>query len=197
MQKETIDLKQQNDEQLMSIFSTTDVINSQGAFETLYSRHKGPLYRFISRSINNVQDSNELFQELWFRVINHKSNYDPTQKFTTWIYTIARRLMIDHFRKSAINHADNYNDPKQDISTLQDTQLKHPENEFEAKQMSKQLKSAVLTLPIDQRQTFSMHHDSGFSLREIAEITNQAYERTKSQYRYAVQKLKAALEHFK
>ncbi len=82
--------KQLTDEQLMSTFSKTDDVNNQGAFEMLYQRHKGPLFRFIKKSINHEQDANEVFQELWFKIINSKKQYDQQQKFTTWAYTIAR-----------------------------------------------------------------------------------------------------------
>lgn len=193
--KEPKDLKQLNDELLMSIFSNSNDINSQGAFETLYQRHKGPLYRFIKRSINNSQDANELFQDLWFKIIKNKANYDAKQKFTTWAYMIARRLMIDQFRKAA--KSTTQIDSKQDLAIISETPLKQPDNEFETKQMAKRLALAVLELPLAQRQTFILHHDSGLTLQEISNISDQAHEKTKSQYRYAVQKLKLALEQFK
>ncbi len=188
--------KQITDEQLMSTFSKTDDVNNQGAFEMLYQRHKGPLFRFIKKSINHEQDANEVFQELWFKIINNKQQYDQQQKFTTWAYTIARRLMIDQFRKTGrmaeLTHIDD--SPETQII---EHDLKQPENEFEARQMAKELNHAIALLPPSQRLTFIMKHESGLTIKEIAEITTQPAEQTKSQYRYAVQKIKLAMERFK
>jgi len=186
-------LETRTDEQLMSIFCNDNDINNARAFETLYQRHKGPLFRFIKKSINNEQDCHETFQELWFKVINNKTQFNPNHKFTTWIYTIARRMMIDVFRKSG---------RMSELTAcmeneLQDMPLKQPENEFETKQMGTYLQTAIMQLPTAQRQTFILRHDAGFTLNEIAEITEQAIEKTKSQYRYAVKKLKLSLERFK
>ncbi len=78
-----------------------------------------------------------------------------------------------------------------------DHDLKQPENEFEARQMAKELNHAITLLPPSQRLTFIMKHESGLSIKEIAQITAQPAEQTKSQYRYAVQKIKLAMERFK
>ncbi len=195
MQKNLID-DNSSDEQLMSAFSKTEGVNNQRAFEILYQRHKGPLYRFIKKSINHEQDANEVFQELWFKIIHNKQQYDSQQKFTTWAYTIARRLMIDQFRKTGrmaeLTRLDT--SPETQVQT---PELKQPENEFEARQMSKELNHAITALPLNQRTAFLMKHESGLSIKEIAQITAQPHEQIKSQYRYAVQKIKMALERFK
>ncbi len=186
-------LDQLSDEQLMSSFSNNNDVNNQRAFEVLYQRHKGPLYRFIKKSLNNEQDVHEVFQELWLRIINNKHRFDPQQKFTIWAYTIARRLLIDQFRK-APNLMQHQTAEDTDIAEVP---IKQPENEFAAKQMAQQLSTALERLPLAQKQAFVLRHDSGLSIREIAQITEQAPEKAKSQYRYAVQKLKLALERFK
>jgi RNA polymerase sigma-70 factor (ECF subfamily) len=185
-----------SDEQLMSAFSKTEDVNNQRAFEILYQRHKGPLYRFIKKSINHEQDANEVFQELWFKIINYKQQYDPQQKFTTWAYTIARRLIIDQFRKTGRMAEVTRMDASPETQA-QEHELKQPENDFEARQMSKELNHAITALPLNQRTAFIMKHDSGLSIKEIAQITAQPHEQIKSQYRYAVQKIKMALERFK
>jgi RNA polymerase sigma-70 factor (ECF subfamily) len=188
--------EQQSDEALMSTFSNKDDVNNQRAFEVLYQRHKGPLFRFIKKSINHEQDAKEVFQELWFKIINNKQQFDQQQKFTTWAYTIARRLLIDQFRKTG-RMAELTRIEMNPDSHAVEPSLKQPENEFEAKQMAKELNHVITLLPPNQRQTFIMKHESGLSIKEIAEITAQPAEQTKSQYRYAVQKIKLAMERFK
>ncbi len=184
------------DEQLMTIFRTPGNAQQQRAFEALYQRHKGPLFRFIKKSINNEQDAKEVFQELWFKIINNKHQYDHNKKFTTWVYTIARRLMIDQFRKTGRMAELTRLDSSTETAVI-DPNIKQPENEFEAKQIAKELNHSISLLPPNQRQTFVLKQESGLSIKEIAQITSQPHEQIKSQYRYAVQKIKMALERFK
>ena len=188
-------LDQQSNERLMSSFINSNDINHHRAFETLYQRHKGPMYGFISRSLNDTEEANEVFQEAWFKIINHKDKFDPQQKFTTWAYTIIRRLLIDYYRKQPDSGTETQLD-----ETLLETSadpIKQPDNEFERKQMTQQMHQTINTLPMSQRQAFVLRHGSGFTLPEVARITDQPQEQTKSQYRYAVKKIKLALERFK
>ena len=74
-----------------------------GAFETLYRRHRGPLYRFVLRAIKQRSAAEELFQEVWIRVIESRSRYAPQARFTTWLYTIAHNLLVDHWRKKGLS----------------------------------------------------------------------------------------------
>ena len=74
-----------------------------GAFETLYARHKGGLYRFVQRGIKERGIAEELFQEIWVRVIEARQRYAPQARFSTWLYTIAHNRMVDHWRKRGLN----------------------------------------------------------------------------------------------
>ena len=184
------------DEQLMLLFANNDIAGDtnkgQRAFDCLYQRHKGPLYRFVKKTCNNEQDANEVFQELWLRIINNKQKFNPEYKFTTWAYTIANRLLIDWLRKNAkINLTEDITEEPAD------TPLNAPDNDLERKRMAKQLTEAITTLPDQQRMTFVMKHESGLSLSEVAAATEQPLERIKSQYRYAIKKLKNTLEHWR
>src|ERR1700694_2927984 len=83
-----------SDEQLMLAYAGGDA----GAFETLYARHKGPLYRFVLRSVKARAEAEELFQDVWMRAIEARSRYTPQAKFSTWLYTIAHNRLVDHWR---------------------------------------------------------------------------------------------------
>ena len=181
-----------SDEQLMSAYANSNDINHHRAFEVLYERHKGPLYRFMKTRINNDQDLNELFQELWVRIINHKDRFDPKKRFKTWAYTIAKRLMIDHFRQTGQN--PNQLDLDDEIS---DATIQEPADQAQWQAMGQQFMASLNALPAEQQEAFVLHHDGGFSLKEVAAITDRPHERIKSQYRYAIGKLRKALERFK
>ncbi|MGH8709213.1 MAG: sigma-70 family RNA polymerase sigma factor, partial [Burkholderiales bacterium] len=86
------------DEELMLAYGEGDA----GAFDTLYARHKGPLYRFVSRSLRDRGVAEELYQEIWMRVIEARGRYTVQAKFTTWLYTIAHNRLRDHWRKRGL-----------------------------------------------------------------------------------------------
>src|SRR5258706_13772906 len=87
------------DEQLMLAYREGDA----GAFELLYKRHKGALFRFVLRSIRDRATAEELYQEIWMRAIEARARYEVQAKFTTWLYTIAHHRTVDHCRKRALH----------------------------------------------------------------------------------------------
>src|SRR5437763_17021547 len=86
------------DEELMAAYRDGDA----AAFETLYARHRGRLYRFVLRSVKSRPVGEELFQEIWLRVIQARGRYSPRARFTTWLYTIAHNHLVDHWRKRGL-----------------------------------------------------------------------------------------------
>ena len=69
------------------------------AFDQLYVRHKGPLYRFLLKTVKDRAIADELFQETWSRVIGARSRYRPEATFRTWLLQIAHNLAVDSFRR--------------------------------------------------------------------------------------------------
>lgn len=181
-------LSQQNDEQLMLAFASSD----HQAFEILYQRHKGSLYRYFLRSCDTQSTAQELFQELWLKIIKNKNKYSTDYKFTTWAYRMARNQLIDWYRKNH-NTKALFDSAENNIEAV-DLSLPEPENEFERKKMAKSLKFEIGKLPSKQREVFLLHHEAGFTIQQISEIIDSSKEAVKSQYRYAIQKLRLALE---
>src|SRR5258708_38023668 len=87
-----------SDEQLMLAYAGGDA----GAFEALYARHKGALFRFVLRSVKARGEAEELFQEIWMRAIEARGRYAPQAKFSTWLYTIAHNRLVDHWRANGL-----------------------------------------------------------------------------------------------
>ncbi|MEO8016847.1 MAG: sigma-70 family RNA polymerase sigma factor, partial [Pseudomonadota bacterium] len=69
------------------------------AFETLYARHRGALYRYLMRQARDGEIANDLFQEVWSRVIVNRARYEPRAKFRTFLFTLAHNCFIDHCRR--------------------------------------------------------------------------------------------------
>ena len=85
-----------SDEALMMQYQQGD----QAAFETLYRKYKDMLYRYFINHISNTHQSEELYQEVWIKLINSASRYEPKAKFKTFLFTIAHNTLIDFYRKN-------------------------------------------------------------------------------------------------
>ena len=71
------------------------------AFELLYARHRSGLYRYLMRHARDPDLANDLFQDVWGRVIANRSRYEPRAKFQTFLFTLAHNFFIDHCRRTA------------------------------------------------------------------------------------------------
>ena len=87
---------EKTDEELMLAYAQGDV----RAFDALYQRQRGMLYRFILRSINDRGSADEVFQETWSRLIASRTRYRVESKFSTWLLQIAHNLIVDSFRRA-------------------------------------------------------------------------------------------------
>ena len=83
--------KDATDEALMQQFAR----GQERAFEHLYDRQEKGVWRFVFRSVQNQAVADDLVQELWFAVARTAASYEPTAKFKTWLFTMARNRVID------------------------------------------------------------------------------------------------------
>lgn len=161
------------------------------AFEQLYARHKGGLFRYFARQTANPATADELFQETWMKVIAARNRYQPTAKFSTWLYQVAHNCFIDYLRKQGRNALA--------LTAEANTELLlsasgSPEQLAQQQQSQARFVKVLATLPDDQREAFLLKEEGGFTLEEIGEITGVGRETVKSRLRYAVKKLRAVLE---
>lgn len=163
------------------------------AFEQLYARHKGPLYRYLQRTCRDKDVANDLFQEVWAKVIASRERYEARAQFTTFLYRIAHNCAVDYFRRSARANAG----AQQDVNALEEelagAPQHHPDAALAEVQLRADFRRALDALPPEQRDVFVLYEETGLSLEEIGKITGVAMETAKSRLRYAVAKLRAAL----
>ena len=159
------------------------------AFETLYRRHNDGLYRYLLRLSRHPETAEDVFQEVWGKIIKARANYRPTAKFTTFLYRVAHNCFIDHVRRNKrhthaqIFEPENQPDPSEQPEALTERSLAR-----------RRLNAALLDIPDEQRDVFLLHEEAGLNLDEIASITDTNRETTKSRLRYAVKKLRAAID---
>jgi RNA polymerase sigma-70 factor (ECF subfamily) len=163
------------------------------AFEVLYQRHRGGLYRYLSRHSRNPEAANDLFQEVWSRVIASRDRYEPRAKFQTFLYRIAHNCFVDYCRRASVR-AEVSGDSEEGWQTsLPAPDDDQPDARVERAQALARYKAALTALPSEQRDVFLLYEESGLTLEEIAVITAVGLETAKSRLRYAVSKLRHAL----
>jgi RNA polymerase sigma-70 factor (ECF subfamily) len=182
-----------SDEALMLAYAAGNAV----AFDTLYARHKGPVYRYLLRHCGNAGAADELFQDVWMRVVRSRASYVVSAKFTTWIYTLAHHRLVDHWRaqgKVGFASIDDDDGASRDqVESIPGSRVDEPETRVAAREIGQRLKQALAELPALQRDAFLLQQEAGLTLAEIAELTGSGEETVKSRLRYATAKLRAAL----
>ena len=174
-----------DDSALMLRYQDGDV----DAFEILYRRHKDPVYRYLLRLSGHREAAEDVFQEVWTKIVNARRRYRPTAKFTTFLYRVAHNCFIDYVRRNR-RHAG-ATELKPELCSDDSEPLELTTERQLARQ---RLAEALRTLPEEQRDAFLLYEEGGLSVDQIATVTGCNRETAKSRLRYAVTKLRAAID---
>jgi RNA polymerase sigma-70 factor (ECF subfamily) len=200
-------LDQMTDEQLMQAYTA----GNAAAFNALYARHEGGLFRFVRRLLGThlVAQADEVFQDCWLRMVTARTSFAPDMgRWKTWAYTVAHNLAMDRLRVSgrelsldATTTADADADGQHTnaLDWLQSTlDPRHPSTEDLAhwRAAGHQLLHCVDALPAVQRAAFLLHHEDGVGVDELARMLGLGFETAKSRLRYALQKLKGCMQAY-
>jgi RNA polymerase sigma-70 factor (ECF subfamily) len=163
------------------------------AFEMLYERHKGALYRYLQRLCRSQEVANDLFQEVWSKVIASRERYEVRARFTTFLFHIAHNCAIDHFRRAGRPQEKGAQDVDALADELSGPGHESPDAALSEAQLRADFKRALDELPAEQRDVFLLYEETGLGLEDIGRITGVAMETAKSRLRYALGKLRGAL----
>jgi RNA polymerase sigma-70 factor (ECF subfamily) len=181
------------DEELMLAYAAGDAT----AFDRLYDRHRGGVYRYLLRHCGNASHADDLFQDVWMNAIRARASYVPSAKFTTWLYRIAHNRLIDHWRANGVvEYADvPVNDDAADdpLAFVPGPRTAEPEVQASSRETAARLVAALAKLPPVQRDAFLLHQEAGLDVVDIAALTGTGVETIRSRIRYAVAKLRAEL----
>ncbi len=171
------------------------------AFSTLYSRYRGTLYRYLSQQCGNSALAEDLYHDVWIKVVNARAGYEPLARFSTWIFRIAHHRLIDHYRQHAMQPAaqtlpsvaddDPVDDPRDLIPA---PGHETPHSLFERMTIAERISLALANLPPNQREVFLLAEEGELTLDEIASVTETGRETAKSRLRYALNKLRHSLQ---
>ena len=125
----------------------------------LVKRYQQPLFAFLYRLIVNQADAEDLFQETWLRTIRYRHTFDPTKKFSTWLFQIAVNCTRDFFRKKPAATVS----MQEDIPIAGDHGIRLLEDQ--------ELAAAIVDrLPLPQREVLVLRYFNHLKEKEIAEL---------------------------
>jgi len=155
------------------------------AFDALYERHKGGLYRYFLRQGMPRDSANELFQDVWMKLIHARQHYQAGTSFSSYLYSIAHNRLVDYYRRQQ---------PQTELDPeLADGDGLSPESSLQQQQQLQRLQHSIARLPEEQRSALLLQKEAGLSLEQIATVTGASRETVKSRLRYAMNRLKQVL----
>lgn len=159
------------------------------AFEALYRRHRGPLFRYVRRLAPAGADAESLYQDAWMRVIQARAQWRRDRPFRPWLYRIAHNHVMDRLRRDARWS------PADDVLV---TELPASGGDLDVRQLLRdcveRLLALLARLPEVQRSAFLLKEEAGLTLEQIGEVTGVGRETVKSRLRYALNRLRQGLE---
>ncbi len=188
------------DEVLMTRYQSGD----RTAFALLVRRHKTPVFNFILRQIRSSSVAEDITQDVFVRVVQNASEFRHSSRFSTWVYTIARNLCIDHLRKMALRRHPSLDQPSreaEDGPTLGErTRDEHHGASVDrvaiGRELSAHIQRAVEDLPDDQREVFLLREVGNVPFKDIADMIGVSENTIKSRMRYALERLQKALGEY-
>jgi RNA polymerase sigma-70 factor, ECF subfamily len=189
---------QRSDEALMLAYQAGDA----AAFEELYGRWRGRLFRYLVHQCRSDALAQEFYQDIWLKVVGARAHYQVAAKFSTWLFRIAHNRLIDHWRGAKATEAlSSYDDDEDDPPADQRPELAAPMHELpdrllERRDLAERLAAAIADLPAAQRETFLLAEEGEMTLEEIAAATGTGRETAKSRLRYALAKLRQELKEW-
>ena len=167
------------------------------SFAVLLNKHRGPVIHFLYRMVQNQAVAEELAQEVFLRVYKSRGNYEPTAKFTTWLFRIASHLALNHIRDSKNERGQGSIDESNDDGlTLQvrDRGLNKEQTLVNQVKVT-EVRRAIQGLPEKQRAAVLMHKYQEMEYAQIASVLESTESAVKSLLFRAYETLRVRLAH--
>jgi RNA polymerase sigma-70 factor, ECF subfamily len=163
-------------------------------FGQLLNRHRGPIIHFFYRMVQNQAVAEELAQEVFLRVYRSRETYEPTAKFTTWLFRIATHLGLNWIRDRR-HERGNVSLDKDETPSRLSAGARNMEQELVYQARLGEVRHAIATLPSKQRAAVIMHKYKELEYAQIAEALRCSEGAVKSLLFRAYESLRARLEH--
>lgn len=156
------------------------------------------LLRYLLFLTGKREVAEDLFQETWVRVLLRGAQYNGKARFDTWLFTIARNLVIDLSRKRTMASLDEMSDAAEDETPFQiAAEMPSPLEEFQSRENSAEVAEVLLTLEPNSREVLVLRFHEELSLEEIAEVTRAPLSTVKSRLYRGLAALKPEMERLR
>ena len=169
-----------------------------GLLDELIVRYQHRLLRYLLFLTGNREMSEDLFQEVWMRVLTRGSQFNGKARFETWLFTIARNLVIDHKRKRTMASLDelfeagNEDDRPMTIEVADNDPT--PFDRFSSVEDRESVAAALLQLDTLYREVLVLRFHEEMTLDEIAKVTQAPLSTVKSRLYRGLAAIKPKLE---
>jgi RNA polymerase sigma-70 factor, ECF subfamily len=148
--------------------------------DRLIEQYQHRLLRYLIHLSGNRELAEDIFQETWIRVLERGSQYDAKYEFSTWLFSIARNLTIDHQRRKKPASLDGLLDEEENVSLdPPDTRPSAFEVAVQHEQ-AERISEALVGIPAEYREAVVLRFQEGLALEEIARVTRAPLGTVKS-----------------
>ena len=169
-----------------------------GLLDSLIVRYQHRLLRYLLFLTGNREMAEDLFQEVWMRVLTRGSQFNGKARFETWLFTIARNLMIDQRRKRTMSSLDEMfdtgNDDDRPMSFEVPDDQPSPFDHFANVEDRECIAAALLQLDTLYREVLVLRFHEELSLDEIAKVTHAPLSTVKSRLYRGLAAIKPKIE---
>ncbi|MDR3734528.1 MAG: sigma-70 family RNA polymerase sigma factor [Acidobacteriaceae bacterium] len=149
--------------------------------DTLIEQYQHRLLRYLLFLTGKRELAEDLFQETWMRVLTRGTQYDGRARFDTWLFTIARNLVIDNSRKRRVASLDEMTENTEDAQPFEiASDEPSPLDYLRAGEQNALLAQVLLQLDTNYREVLTLRFHEELSLEEIASVTHAPLSTVKS-----------------
>jgi RNA polymerase sigma-70 factor (ECF subfamily) len=181
------DLRNLADEEMMQLVQAGD----PRAFELLYDRHGGAAFSLAYRMVGNRTSAEDITQEAFLSIWRSRLRYDQARgSVRTWVLGIVHNRAIDGLRRSVVHDRQ-----RETIEDMEERFEARDRTDVEAarREEARSVRSALDTLPEEQRRTIELAYFGGFSHSQIAELLNEPIGTVKGRMRLGLDKMRRQL----
>jgi RNA polymerase sigma-70 factor (ECF subfamily) len=192
MNREPAGTTPESDEAAEEAALVRQIVAGEGhRYSVLVERYQRRLYWSCLRLVGDPDEAEDVVQEAFVRAYEHLRDFDPTYRFYTWIYRIARNRCLNVLRRRRVWGLVTLSDPASAPSLPAPERSDRP---AEDEELARALVDCRGTLPVDQREVFDLRHADGLSYREIAAAVGAPQGTVMSRLARAREKMRACLE---
>ena len=171
--------------------------NDEASFGLLVDRHRGSLVQHLSRLVQNPAVAEELAQDVFLRIHRSREKWEPSAKFSTWLFRISTNVAYNHFRDEKYHNRNLSLD--REIPNARKREFsdgrKGVENVLVEDVQVQQVRAAIASLPFKQRTAVLMHKYEEMDYAQIAEVLGCTPSAVKAIMFRAYEALRAELAH--